>query len=139
MDHAAVVRRRQPGAQLGRRFDSLVRRKAADAREQRRQVFAVHVLHGEERHALHFADIVNAAHVGVGDQPRHPHLAVEPLEQPRIPGRFLRKELQRHGLPQGQVRRTVHLPHAAAAHQPDDPVTPSHQGSGRKTSLFDHG
>ena len=49
MQHAALVRRREAGAELPRDLDRLVLRQPADAPQQRRQVLAVDVLHREER------------------------------------------------------------------------------------------
>ena len=49
VQHAALVRGGDPGADLPRDLDRLVLRKAADAAEQRRQILAVHVLHRQER------------------------------------------------------------------------------------------
>ena len=49
VQHAAFVRGGQAGADLARNLDGLVLREAADAPQQRRQILAVHVLHGQER------------------------------------------------------------------------------------------
>ena len=129
MDHAAVVRRRQPGAELARRLEGLVGGQPADAQQQRREVFAIHVLHGDERHAFDFADVVNAADVGVGDQARHAHFAVESLQQALIARRLFGQELQGYGLSERQVGGAIDLAHSAAAEQSDDAVAPAEQGS----------
>ena len=82
MDDAAIVRGGEPGADLPRELDRAVLREAADAAEQRREILAVHVFHREERVALEFADVVDAADVRVRHLPRHPHFGVE-LRQAR--------------------------------------------------------
>jgi hypothetical protein len=46
VQHAAVVDRRQPGAQLPRDVERLAAREAADPPQQPGQVLPVHVLHG---------------------------------------------------------------------------------------------
>jgi len=65
VDDAAVVRRGQPRARLPRHLEGAVLRKAADAAEQRREILAVHLLHRQERVAFEFADVGDAAHVGM--------------------------------------------------------------------------
>ena len=65
MEDAAFVRRGKTGTDLSNNLDRLVRREAADAAQQRREVFAVHVLHRQERVSFVFADVVDAAHVRV--------------------------------------------------------------------------
>ena len=52
MQHALLVRRRQPRADLARELDRFVLRQPADAPQQRREIFAVDVLHGQEVLAL---------------------------------------------------------------------------------------
>ncbi len=61
----AVVRGREAGADLTRQLDRAVLREAADAAEQRREIFPVHVLHREERVPLEALDVVHAADVGM--------------------------------------------------------------------------
>ena len=97
--------------------------------QQRRQVLAVHVFHGDERHALDLADVVNAADVGMRDLARHAHLAVEAFEQPLVLGGLLGQEFQRHRLAERQVGGAIDLAHAAAAQQSDDAVAPAQQRS----------
>ena len=74
---APVVRRGEPGAELPRDLERLVRRQPADAPQQRGEVLAVHVLHREEVLAVDLADVVDAADVGVRDLPRDADLGVE--------------------------------------------------------------
>ena len=47
-----VVRGGESGADLARELDGFIRRQAADAAEQGSEIFAVHVLHGEEVQAF---------------------------------------------------------------------------------------
>ena len=79
MKHALSVRRRKTRAQLPPDVDDLLRRQAADAAQQRREIFAADQLHGEKDHALGFADVEDAADSRVGDLAREPHLAEDPL------------------------------------------------------------
>ena len=80
MQHAAVVRGGESRAQLPRELGGLRGRQPSDASQQRRQVFAVHVLHREERLAVGFADVVDAAHVGVRHLPRDADFLAEPRQ-----------------------------------------------------------
>jgi hypothetical protein len=96
MYDAAVVRRREPRAQLARRLHGLAGGEASDAQEQRGEILAVHILHGDERHPLDFTDVVDAADVGVRYQARHADFAMEALEQALVARRFFGEELQRH-------------------------------------------
>ena len=61
VQHAALVRRGDAGAQLPRELDRLVLRNASDAAEQRRQILAVDVLHREEAAAVGDAEVVQPA------------------------------------------------------------------------------
>ena len=82
VEHAALVRRGQPCADLPRELERPFRREATDAAEQRAELLAVDELHREERVALDFVDVVDAADVRMRHLPRHPHFVVE-LHQPR--------------------------------------------------------
>src|ERR1043166_1641433 len=77
MDHAAIVRRGEARAEAAGGIDGFVGGEAADAGEQAGEIFPIDVFHRDERHALDFADIVNAADVGVRDEARDADLAVE--------------------------------------------------------------
>ena len=124
-----------PGAELARRLDGLVGGQPSDAQEQGSEVFAVHVLHGDERHAFDFADVVDAADVGMRHQARHADFAVEALQQALIARRLFGQELQGDGLSQRQVGGAIDLAHAAAAQQADDAVAPAEQGSRDEASF----
>ena len=118
----ALVRRGEPGAELARDLERLVRRQPADAPQQRGEVLAVHVLHREEVLAVDLADVVDAADVGMRDLARDAHLGVEALEAVLLRSESPRQELQRDRLAELQVVGAVDLAHAAAAEQADDPV-----------------
>ena len=122
MDDAAVVRRGEPCAELAGDLVGLGARQPADALQERRQVLAVHVLHGQVELAVHQADVVDAADVGVGDLARVPHLAPEALEHVRAVGERTAQELERHGLRELEVIGAVDVAHAAAAEEPDHAV-----------------
>ncbi len=77
MQHAALVRGGDTGAELVRELERLVLRQPSDAPQQRGQVLAVHVLHRHERQAVGLADVVHATDVLVGDLSREAHLVVE--------------------------------------------------------------
>ena len=116
VQHALVVRRREPRAELARDVERLVGGKPADAPQERGEVLAVDELHGEEVLPVDLADVVDAADVGMRDLARDAHLGVEALEPRRDPrARLAREELQRDRLAELQVVGAVDLAHAAAA------------------------
>ena len=77
MQQSVIVRGGESGADLVRGFQSLVRRHAANAAQQRSQVLAVDVLHGEEVLALDLADVVNAADIRMRNLTRVSHFGVK--------------------------------------------------------------
>ena len=99
MQDALVVRRRQPGADLARDFERLVGGQAADAAQQRSQIFAVDVLHGEERLAVDLADVVDAADIRMRDLARDADFVAETLDRRFVLGGFFGQKLQRDGWP----------------------------------------
>ena len=115
VQHALVVRRGEPGAELPRDLDRLVRRKPPDAAQQRRQILAVDVLHREEVPPLDLADVVDAADVRMRDPPRVAHLGEKRSMQAGSDASFSRQELQRDRLAELQVVGAVDLAHAAVA------------------------
>ena len=82
VDDVALVRRREAGADLPRDLETAIFREAPDPPEERRQIFAVHVLHRQERAAVALVDVVDAADVRVRHLARHADLGVQ-LRQPR--------------------------------------------------------
>ena len=138
VEDAAVVRRRQPGADLPRHVERLVRRKTSDALEQRGEVLAVDVLHREEVLAVDLGDVVHPAHVGVRDLARGADLGEESVEALPVRRERARQELQRDGLAELQVVGAVHLAHAAAADQSDDAVALGEDRPGGEAAAFEH-
>ena len=135
MEHAPIVRRGQPRADLARDLGGLVLGVAADAAEQRRKILPVHVLHGEECVAVGFADVVDAADVDVGYLPGDADLGEKPGHPLCVAGHLLGKELQRHRLAQREIVGPVDLTHAALSQQADDPVSPGeHRARGEPAS-----
>ena len=97
-------------------------RKAADTPQQGGQVFAVHVLHGEEGVAVHFTHVVHAADVGMRDAARNPYFVAETFQQAFVARGFFGEELERDGLAESKVVGAVNLAHATFAEQGDDAV-----------------
>ena len=126
----------RPAQSCARDLERLVLGQAADAAQQRGQVLAVHVLHGEEGVALRLADVVDAAHVGMRDLARDAHLAVEALQPLGSSAQRLGQELQGHRLAELQVVRAVDLAHARRARAGprcgSGPRAPCPAGSGRR-------
>ena len=137
MDHAAVVRRGEPGADLARQLDRAVLREAADAADERREILAVDVLHREERVSLVFTGVVDAADVRVRDLARHAHLGVQLRQPRRVDVDRLGEELQRDLLADLQVVGAIDLAHAAFAKASDDAVAVVEEGAGLEAAVID--
>ena len=130
VDDAAVVRRRDAGAQLPRDVERFVLRKAPDAAEQRAEILAVHVLHRQKRTAVRFAEVVEADDVLVRHLPRDAQLVVK-LGQTRCVARDgLGQELQRHRLIERQILGAIDLAHAAAAEHRDEAISAGNDRAG---------
>ena len=136
VQHPLVVRGREAGAELARYFEGFVRGQTADAPQQGSQVLAIHVLHGEELHAVDFPDVVNAADVGMGHLARDPDLVAEPRQCALVFGNGLGEELQRDRLAEFEIGGAVHLAHAALAQQRDDTVPFEQQRAGREAAFI---
>jgi hypothetical protein len=127
---AAFVRRRDAGAELPRHVDRLVFRKPADAAEQRAQILAVHILHGQEAAAVGVAEVVEAADVLVRHLSRDAQLVVELCETAVVRSDALVQELQRDRLIEGEVVGSIDLAHAAASEQGDQTIASGDNGTG---------
>ena len=132
MEDALLVRRVQARAELARDLDGLVDGETPDPLEERREVFAVDVLHREEMAPFDLADVVDAADVRVRDLPREPDLRMEAREEALVGRDGLGQELQGDRLPELQVVGAIDLAHAALSEKPDDPVALAEHGAGRK-------
>ena len=113
MQNAFAMSRGEARAKLARNFNSFVLRKPADAAKQRRQIFPIDILHREKRLALDFADIVDAANVGMRDATRDSDLVAKAFEQRFVMGRGIGQELEGDRLSKRQVVSAVDFAHAA--------------------------
>ena len=93
---------------------AFVGRQPADALQQRRQILAVDELHRQIQLAVGLADVVDAAHVRVGDLARETHFGPESRARAFI-GPKRREEFQRDWLSELEVVRTIDLAHAATS------------------------
>ena len=115
-------------------------RQPADAAQQRGQVFAVDVLHGDEDLAVGLADVVDAADVGVRDLAGDADFFAKASQPGRVRCPTAGEELERHDLPERQVIRPVDLAHAAAAEQAGDAIAAGHLRAGDQVLVqADHG
>ena len=105
----------------------------ADAFQKRRQILAVDVFHREEVAAFEFADIVDAADVGMRNLPGDAHFRKQPLAPHGIVCKRLGQEFQRHRLSQLEIVGAINLAHASAADQPDNAI-PAGQHHPRRES-----
>ena len=93
-------------------------------------VFAIHEFHGEERLAVGFADIEDAADVGVRDLARQAHFAGESRQSFFVARERLRQEFQRDGLPEFQILGAIHFAHAALAERRNNAIAVEQRGAG---------
>ena len=135
MQHAARVCGTQPGGELPCHLESLCAGRLSDAAKQRRQRFAVHVLHRQVVPSVRVADVIDAADIWVCDATREPNLISQALQTVVPAGNRLRHQLQRDGLAQPQVVRPIHLAHCAAPEQADDAVSSGKDAPWRKPRI----
>src|SRR5271165_3371114 len=112
----------QTSADLVRGLQSLVRRQATYAAQQRRQVLAVDVLHGEKVLPVDLADVVNATDIRVRNLAGIPHLSMKSRESRGIVLERGRKKLEGHNIPELEIFSSVNFAHAPAPQQSDDPI-----------------
>ena len=134
MEDAAVVRRGKAGADLSNDLDGLVRRQPADAAQERRKVFAVHVLHRHERTAVPLADVMDPADIGMRDLTCGARLIAQARRQG---GLVAAQKLQRNGLAEREIVGAIDLAHAAATEQADDAVARPEKGAWCERAVID--
>ena len=83
--------------------------------------------------AVDFADVVNAAYVGVRDAPCGANFVAEARQKVFVSGRRFGQKLQRHRLPQGQIVGPIHLSHAPLAEQSHDSIASGQDRAWQKT------
>ena len=137
MDHAALVRGGEARADLPRDLERSSFREAADAAQERRQIFAVDVFHRQERRSLDLVDVVDAAHIGVRHLPCQPDLGVELCQPRRVLVDVRRQKLERDRLAELQVVGAIDLAHAAAAEASNDAVASAEYGARLEASVVD--
>ncbi len=112
----------RPAQSLAGDLQALVVGQSADAAEEGGEIFAVDVFHGDELLALEFADVEDAADVGMGDLAGEADFVVEAVE----PGLVLAEEggekFEGDRLVEREIVGAVDLAHAAAAEKFDDAV-----------------
>ena len=85
--------------------------------------------------AVHFADVVHAAHIRMRDLPGDAHLGVEPVQQ--IARGRRGQKLERHGLVQLQIVGAIDLAHPALADESQNAVAFGEDGADRKAAFID--
>ena len=107
----------------------------ADAAQQASQIFAIHVFHRKEHLAVDFAEIVNAADVGMRNLARDADFVAEARQSGFIAGHACGQKFERDRLLQRQVVGAVDLAHSAFAEQRDDAIALREQSPGRKPAF----
>ena len=141
MHEPVVVRLGQGGGDLGDDRDRARRLEPLLLREQRAEVGALDVAHGEvERPALR-ARVEDRHHVRMIQACGQPALALEARAEDGIPGQRRHEEFQRDGPVEGQVGGPVDHAHAAAPATASmrwpakvEPIASSAAGSGAAAS-----
>jgi hypothetical protein len=140
MEHAVLVGGEQPETELASDLQRFVRRQATDAAQQRFEIFAVDVLHRQERHAVDFADVVDSADVRVRHAAREPCFRQQLVDEARIRDQRSVHELQSDRDGEAQVIAQVDAAHASLAELPHDAVTLEDGGARLEGCGFDpHG
>ena len=98
MENALGVGRGQSRAEMACNVERFVGREPADAPQQRSQIFAVDVFHGEKCLALDLAHVIHSANVGMRNSPCHAHFVAKAFEQCLIASGIVRQKLHRHRL-----------------------------------------
>ena len=139
MDHVTVVGGGESGTELTGGLDGFIGGEPADAGEEGRKVFAIHVFHGDERRAIDHPDIVDAADVGVGDHARDADFSVEAFKDTRVLGGLGRQEFKGDGLSEGEVGGPIDFAHAAAAEKSDDAIAAGEESARDEAALVGEG
>src|SRR5215475_3958658 len=101
MEHAFAVGGGESGTELTRDLQRFVVRKPSNTSQERTQILAIHVFHGEKDESVGLADVVNAADVGMRDAACDADFVVKAFESGFIAACGFRKKLQRDRLVQG--------------------------------------
>ena len=133
MQQSAIVRGRQTGADLVRRLQSLVRWQTTYATQQRRQVLAVDVLHGEKVLPVDLTDVVNATDIGVRNLAGIPYLSMKPCKSRGVILKRGGKKLESYDIPELEILRAVDFAHSTAAKQSNDPIPLDEDSAGRES------
>src|SRR5262249_44706375 len=134
MEHAAFVRGGQSRADFARELDGLVLRQTADAQQQRRQVLAIEILHGDEMQTFDGADVVHPADVGMRYLSRDPDF-VPKSSQGSLAHMRACEKLERHLLAEDQIMRTIHFAHAAFADEAHHTIAAGENRTGWKAAF----
>jgi len=92
------VGRGETRTDLPRDLRGSLRRKTPDAAYDGGKILAVHVFHRQKECSLRFANVENAANVGMRDLACGADLGVKPCERGRILGERLGKKFDGHNL-----------------------------------------
>ncbi len=136
VEDALGMRGGESRAEASRDLGGFIYRKASNAAEQGGEVFAIHVLHGDERLAFELADIVHPADIRMRDLARDANFVMKAREHGRIAHGGFGEELEGYGLAKPDIGGPVYLAHAAFAEAADDAVTFREQGAGQKAAFL---
>ena len=136
MEDALGMRGSESRAEAACDLGGFIDGKAANAAKQRSEVFAIHVLHGDERLAFELAKIVHAADIGMRYLARDANFVMKTREHGRIAHGGFGEELEGNGLAKPDICGPVHLAHAPFAQAANDAVTFREQSAGQKAAFL---
>ena len=125
----------RPAHSLVRRLQSLVGGQAPDAAQQRCQILAVDVLHGEKVLALHLADVVDAADIWMRNLAGVANFAWRAARAAASFWSAAGRNLRATTLTELDILGAIDFAHAAAAQQGHDPVSFRQHCAWRESSL----
>src|SRR5579872_670617 len=117
MDDAHCMRSLKRTADLEHDFDRVAWREGLALSNTRAQISAFDVLHGDELHAIGFAQVVNADYVPVRHLMREDQLLLEAVDDRRIGGEIGTNDFQGDGAIDLPVEGLVNRTHASFAEQ----------------------
>ena len=103
--------------------------------ENRGEILALHVLHGDELYPLCFPEIIDTHHIAVGDLGSEDQFLFEAVEDGAITGQVGTNHLERDHAAQLNISRFVNRAHAAFAQQAQHFITLSQQVAGSEDVL----
>src|SRR5215470_226149 len=135
MNHAHTVCGIERKAYLLHDCHGLFGRKLLAPMNQRAQVMALDVFHGDELHAITFAEVVDADNVSMRNALREPQFLLEALDDGPMPGEVRANYFESDEAIEFQIASLVDGPHAALPERLQNLVASRQNRSGLKLGV----